>query len=112
MKLEHNQLSIILIFLPLPGANDDVMIKVFMIGVVVILCVVGAAMNPQILGNISLPDVSLTNTYHLTLMSCVAASMLNLGYFLSALSKMMREFEERTQIFSQYSSWDTDHSVN
>jgi uncharacterized protein YacL len=74
------------------------MIKVFMIGVVVILCVVGAAMNPQLLGNVSFPTVSLTNTYQLTLMSCVVVSMLNLGYFFSAVSKMMREFEERTQI--------------
>ncbi len=70
------------------------MIKVFIVGVVVILCVVGAAMNPQLLGDIRLPNVSLTNTYQLTLMACAAASMLNLGYFFSALSKIIREFEE------------------
>jgi uncharacterized protein YacL len=70
------------------------MMKVFIVGVIVILCVVGAATNPQLLGHISLPDASLTNTYQLTLMACAAASMLNLGYFFSALSKIIREFEE------------------
>jgi uncharacterized protein YacL len=88
------------------------LIKVFIIGVVLISCVVGAAMNPQILGDVSLPELSLTNTYQLTLISCAAVSTFNLGYFVSNVSKMMREFEERTQIFNQYSSWDTDHSVN
>lgn len=78
-------------------ADDDVLMKVFMIGVVVICCVVGVAVNPQILGDVSFPAVSLTNTYQLTLMSCAAASIFNLGYFLSNISKMMREFEERTQ---------------
>jgi uncharacterized protein YacL len=88
------------------------MMKVFIAGVAVIFCVVGVAMNPQLLGDISLPDISLTNTYQLTLISCAAVSTFNLGYFVSNVSKMMREFEERTQIFNQYSSWDTDHSVN
>lgn len=74
------------------------MMKAFMIGVFVICCVVGVAVNPQILENISFPAVSLTNTYQLTVISCAAVSMLNLGYFLSNLSKMMRKFEERTQI--------------
>ena len=74
------------------------MMKVFIAGVTVILCVVGAAMNPQILGDISLPAVSLTNTYQLTLMSCAAVSVLNLGYFVSAVSKIMNEFEERTKV--------------
>jgi uncharacterized protein YacL len=86
------------------------MIKVFIVGVAVILCVVGAAMNPQILGEISIPEVSLTNTYQLTLISCAVISTLNLGYFVSNVSRIMRDFEERTRIFSQYSSWDTDHS--
>jgi len=72
--------------------------KAFMIGVFVICCGIGAAVNPQMLGDVSLPAVSLTNTYHLTLISCAAVSMLNLGYFLSNLSKMMRKFEERTHI--------------
>ena len=88
------------------------MMKVFIVGVAVICCVVGAAMNPQILGDISLPEVSLTNTYQLTLISCAAVSTFNLGYFVSNVSKMMREFEERTQIFNQYSSWDADHVVD
>jgi len=74
------------------------MMKVFIAGVAVILCVVGAAMNPQLLGDISLPPVSLTNTYQLTLMSCAAISVLNLGYFVSAVSKIMNEFEERTKV--------------
>ncbi len=74
------------------------MMKVFIAGVAVILCVVGAAMNPQLLGDISLPAVSLTNTYQLTLMSCAAVSTLNLGYFISAVSKIMKEFEERTKV--------------
>ena len=74
------------------------MMKVFIAGVAVILCVVGAAMNPQLLGDISLPAVSLSNTYHLTLISCAAISTLNLGYFLSAISKIMKEFEERTKV--------------
>jgi len=74
--------------------------KVFMTGVVVICCVVGAAVNPQLLEDISFPAVSLTNTYHLTLISCAAVSIFNLGYFFSTLSKMMREFEERPQVSS------------
>jgi len=82
------------------GADDDVLMKVFLIGVVVICCVVGVAVNPPILGDVSFPAVSLTNTYRLTLMSSAAVSMLNLGYFLSNLSKMMRDFEERTQVSS------------
>ena len=86
------------------------MMKVFLIGVVMICCVVGVAMNPQMLGDVSLPEVSLTNTYQLTLISCAVLSTLNLGYFVSNVSRIMRDFEERTQIFSQYSSWDTDHS--
>jgi uncharacterized protein YacL len=73
-------------------------IKAFLMGVVVICCGVGVAVNPQILGELSLPAVSLTNTYQLTLISCAAVSMLNLGYFFSALSKIMREFEERTRV--------------
>ena len=74
------------------------MMKVFIVGVAVIFCVVGVAMNPQLLGDIRLPDVSLTNAYQLTLMACAVVSMLNLGYFLSAVSKIMREFEERTKV--------------
>ena len=73
-----------------------------MIGVVVICCVVGVAVNPQLLGGISFPAVSLTNTYQLTLISCAAVSIFNLGYFLSNLSKMMREVEERTRVSSIY----------
>ncbi|HUV55366.1 MAG TPA: hypothetical protein VMW03_09195, partial [Candidatus Krumholzibacteriaceae bacterium] len=87
-------------FSGLLDADDGVLIKVFMIGVVVICCVVGVAVNPQILGDISFPAVSLTNTYHLTLMSCAAVSIFNLGYFLSNISKMMRDFEERTRVSS------------
>jgi H+/Cl- antiporter ClcA len=87
-------------FSVLLDADDDVLMKVFMIGVVVICCVVGVAVNPQLLEDISFPAVSLTNTYHLTLISCAVVSIFNLGYFLSNLSKMMREFEERTQVSS------------
>jgi len=87
-------------FSVLLGADDDVLMKAFMIGVFVICCGIGVAVNPQILGDVSLPAVSLTNTYQLTLMSCAAASIFNLGYFLSNISKMMREFEERTQVSS------------
>ncbi len=83
------------------------MMKVFIAGVAVIICVVGAAMNPQLLGDVSLPEVSLSNTYQLTLMSCAAVSTLNLGYFLSAVSKTMREFEERTKA-SQLRFYDTN----
>jgi uncharacterized protein YacL len=86
--------------------------KVFIIGVVLICCVVGVAMNPQILGNVSLPEASLTNTYQLTLISCAAVSTFNLGYFISNVSKMMRDFEERTQILNQYYSWDIELSSN
>lgn len=74
------------------------MMKVFIAGVAVILCVVGAAMNPKLLGDVSLPAVSLSNTYQLTLISCAAVSTLNLGYFLSAVSKIMNEFEERIKV--------------
>ncbi len=74
------------------------MMKMFIAGVAVILCVVGAAMNPQLLGDISLPAVSLSDTYQLTLISCAAVSTLNLGYFISAVSKIMKEFEERTKV--------------
>lgn len=81
------------------------MMKVFLIGVAVILCVVGAAMNPQLLGDFTLPAVSLSNTYQLTLMSCAAVSTLNLGYFISAVSKIMNEFEERTKV-SQFQVYD------
>ena len=87
-------------FSVLLDADDDVLMKVFMIGVVVICCVVGVAVNPQLLEDLSFPAVSLTNTYHLTLISCAVVSIFNLGYFLSNLSKMMREFEERTQVSS------------
>jgi len=74
------------------------MMKVFIAGVAVILCVVGAAMNPQLLGDISLPAVSLSNTYQLTLVSCAAVATLNVGYFLSAASKIMKEVEERINV--------------
>lgn len=74
------------------------MMKVFIAGVTVIICVVGAAMNPQLLGDISLPAVSLSNTYQLTLISCAVVSTLNLGYFISAVSKIMNDFEERTKV--------------
>jgi uncharacterized protein YacL len=74
------------------------MMKVFIAGVAVIFCVVGAAMNPQLLGDISLPAVSLSNTYQLTLISCAAVSTINLSYFLSAVSKIMNEFKERTKV--------------
>ena len=38
-------------FSVLLGADDDVLMKAFMIGVFVICCVVGVAVNPQILEN-------------------------------------------------------------
>lgn len=94
MIIHHSYFPVLL------DADDDVLMKVFMIGVVVICCVVGAAVNPQILGDISFPAVSLTNTYQLTLISCAAVSIFNLGYFFSTLSKIMREFEERSRVSS------------
>jgi uncharacterized protein YacL len=80
------------------GALEYDMMKVFIAGVAVIICVVGAAMNPQILGDIRLPTVSLSNTYQLTLISCAAVATLNLGYFLSAVSKIVKEVEERINV--------------